>query len=239
LQEAVFVLLHIEGSAGREKAIKDLLARQAMKLDDWTMRGFCGSLKIPTSWVNEAKAIYALDKGEVYQAYESYLTAQLYNPAHELAVLELAPDAIIRKDLDLLKDIFDRFNSRKADNWNIRGKALLDYAHIMTRLPELQLNLDDPNAVPDATQSSELDDLARSIPRLIDILPDVFRNRDDPRHNAALTEVTAGLISMLDKIKPLALSHAQVKPTLVDDATKLRHIQATAYERFLKTVQVV
>jgi nuclear pore complex protein Nup98-Nup96 len=82
---------------------------------------------------------------------------------------------------------------------------LLDYAHIMTRLPELQLNLDDPNAVPDATQSSELDDLARSIPRLIDILPDVFRNRDDPRHNAALTEVTAGLISMLDKIKPLAL----------------------------------
>ena len=61
----------------------------------------------------------------MYQAYESYLTAQLYNPAHELAVLELAPDAIIRKDLDLLTDIFDRFNAKKVDNWNIRGKVKL------------------------------------------------------------------------------------------------------------------
>src|ERR1700685_4446090 len=93
------ILLVLTQQRRREKAIKDLLTRQAMKLDDWTMRGFCGSLKIPTSWVNEAKvrfdpmlhglqcpykltmdsqAIYALDKGEVYQAYESYLTAQLY-----------------------------------------------------------------------------------------------------------------------------------------------------------------
>lgn len=59
----------------------------------------------------------------MYQAYEAYLIAQLYNPAHELAVLELAPDAIIRKDLDLLKDIFERFNSKKVDNWNRRGKV--------------------------------------------------------------------------------------------------------------------
>lgn len=67
--------------------------------------------------------MYALDCGEVYQAYELYLTAQMYNPAHELAVLELAPDAIIRKDLELLKDIFERFNGRKVDNWNFRGKV--------------------------------------------------------------------------------------------------------------------
>jgi hypothetical protein len=51
--------------------------------------------------------------------------AQLYNPAHELAVLELAPDAVIRNDLDLLKNIFERFNPKKVDNWNIRGKVQL------------------------------------------------------------------------------------------------------------------
>jgi len=209
-----------------------------MKLDDWTMRGFCGSLKIPTSWVNEAKAVYALDKGEVYQAYELYLTAQLYNPAHELAVLELAPDAIIRKDLDLLKDIFERFKARKVDNWNFRGKAFLDYAHIMIRLPELQAQMADTEAVPDASQATELDELTRSIPKLIEILPDVLRNRDDPRHNAALVEMTSGLIQRLDRAKPLALSQSHVKPTFVDDATKLRHIHSTAYERFLKSIQV-
>ena len=61
IQEAVFVLLHIEGSAGfvylywefishadqglpcrREKAIKDLLAQSAPKLDEWMTRVIVG-----------------------------------------------------------------------------------------------------------------------------------------------------------------------------------------------------
>jgi hypothetical protein len=84
-------------------------------------------------------------------------------------------------------------------------KAFLDYAHIMTRLPELQAQIADTEAVPDASQATELDELTRSIPKLIEILPDVLRNRDDPRHNAALAEMTAGLMSRLDKVKPLAL----------------------------------
>lgn len=72
VQEAVFVLLHIEGSVGyvshhrsvvtlltinlrRKRAIKELLTRSASKLDDWMIRGLVGSLKIPMAWVNEAK----------------------------------------------------------------------------------------------------------------------------------------------------------------------------------------
>ena len=39
----------------REKAIRDLLLRSAPKLDDWTTRGMAGSLKIPLTWVSEAK----------------------------------------------------------------------------------------------------------------------------------------------------------------------------------------
>ena len=73
----------------------------------------------------------------------------------------------------------------------------------MTRLPELQASLDD--AVPDATQASELDDLVRGIPKLIDMLPNVLRNQDDPRHIAALADMVAELILKLDKVKPLAL----------------------------------
>lgn len=47
----------------------------------------------------------------------------MYNAAHELAVTDLAPDAIVRKDLELLKDIFERFITRKVDGWNVRGKV--------------------------------------------------------------------------------------------------------------------
>ena len=75
--------------------------------------------------LNFFQATHALDNGEVYTAYELYLTAGLFNPAHDLAVLELAPDAVIHRDLDLLKDIFQRFEGRPVDDWHIRGKVRL------------------------------------------------------------------------------------------------------------------
>jgi hypothetical protein len=51
----------------------------------------------------------------------------MYNTAHNLAILELAPDAIIRKDLELLRNLFIRFDSDgkrdKIEHWFIRGKV--------------------------------------------------------------------------------------------------------------------
>ena len=51
----------------------------------------------------------------------------MYNTAHKLAVLELAPDAIIRKDLELLRSLFIRFDSDgkrdKIEHWFVRGKV--------------------------------------------------------------------------------------------------------------------
>ena len=114
-------------------------------------------LKIPLSWVNEAKvrkmhicniqpplntmqAIYALDNGRLYDAYEFYLAAGLYDAAHDIAVLELAPDAVIRQDLMLIKDLFDVFDGRPVANWNERGKAgvylLLETVSANFRSPE-------------------------------------------------------------------------------------------------------
>ncbi|KII87791.1 hypothetical protein PLICRDRAFT_699296 [Plicaturopsis crispa FD-325 SS-3] len=240
LQEALFVLLHIEGPAGRKKAVMEMLSRNAPKLyDPWMVHGVAGSLLIPMAWVDEAKAIHAFDNGRVYEAYELYLSARLFNQAHELAVLELAPDAVIRQDLDLLSELFAKIAGQPVNGWHIRGKAFLDYVHIMNRLPELHAQLSEHDAVPDASQALELEELTRSIPKLIGILPDVLRDRADPRHNAALAEMIAGLMLRLDKVKPLALSQTQVRPTLVDEATRLRHIHSTAYERFMKTIEAV
>lgn len=163
-----------------------------------------------------------MDRGEVYEAYECYLAAQLYNPAHDLAVLELAPDAIIRGDLDLLKELFERVHSRKVENWTSRGKVrrpsgtaayfiddecqvFLDYVHVLSRLPELHEQVVD-------TAAAELDELARSIPKLIELLPEVLRNRDDPRHNAALAEMISALMTCLDRVKPLALVSSSYFP---------------------------
>ncbi|KAG1776846.1 nuclear protein 96-domain-containing protein [Suillus placidus] len=234
LQEAVFVLLHIEGSAGREKAIKDLLHRSADKLDEWMCSGILGSLKIPMAWVNEARAVYAIYEGKVFEAYQLYLNAGLYQQAHDLAVVELAPEAVIRQDLDLLISLFERIANQTVDGWHTRGKVYMDYAHAMTRIPELHASLTE-SAVADAVEEQELDNFTRTVPRLINILPDVLSNPSDPRHKVALAEMISGLTAVLDIVKPLALS--QIKLTAIDEATKLRHIQTTFFEKYMRSIQ--
>lgn len=67
--------------------------------------------------------MYALDCGDVYGAYELYLSASMYNAAHDLAVRELAPDAVIREDLELLKSLFEQFRNHSVDDWHVRGKV--------------------------------------------------------------------------------------------------------------------
>ncbi|KAF8635366.1 hypothetical protein AX15_000371 [Amanita polypyramis BW_CC] len=244
LQEAVFVLLHIEGSTGRERAIKDLLTRSASKIDEWMTRGLVGSLKIPLSWVNEAKALHSLDTGDVYNAYELYLAAGLYDTAHDIAVLELAPDAILRQDMDLLKDIFERFEGKedKVDGWSIRGKILLEYVHLVYRLTALQEGLSqDPTSPADPVQAQELDELTRRLPKVIGLLPDVMSRRQsgDSRHAAALEQMVKELIGLIDKTKPSMLS--QIHPSTlggVDEATKLGIVKGTGYTRFLKSIEI-
>jgi nuclear pore complex protein Nup98-Nup96 len=69
--------------------------------------------------------MYSLDNGDIYEAYQLFISAGLYNSAHDLAVLELAPDAIIRRDLELLKELFSKFVGRPVDRWHIRGQVCM------------------------------------------------------------------------------------------------------------------
>ncbi|KAI0301599.1 nuclear protein 96-domain-containing protein [Multifurca ochricompacta] len=225
IQEATFVLLHLEGSSGREKAIRDLLLRSAPKLDDWMTRGMAGSLKIPLLWINEAKAIYALNRGDVFEAYHLYLK-QGYT---------LAPEAVIREDLELLKTLFERFIGHTVQEWHVRGKAFLDYAHAMTRLPEL---VQDVRALRDGSHATELEELIRGIPKLIGLLPEIIRDDEaDARHSVAVAMMITGLTRQLDKAMPLALSPKQLRNLPVDEATNLQHARTTAHSQFLKMLE--
>ena len=76
----------------------------------------------------------------------------------------------------------------------------------MTRLPELREYLDDVDAVPDAAYAAEVEELTRSVPKMITMLPNILRDRSDIRHNAALAEMISGLTLRLDQLRPLAVS---------------------------------
>lgn len=76
----------------------------------------------------------------------------------------------------------------------------------MTRLPKLREQVVDSGAIPDASQATELEELTRSVPRLISLLPDVLPDHHNLRYKAAVSEMIAGLTLALDKVRPLAVS---------------------------------
>ncbi|KAF9567185.1 hypothetical protein CPC08DRAFT_627248 [Agrocybe pediades] len=248
IQEAAFVLMHLEDSSGREKAIKDLLARSGAKLDDWMTRGLVGSLKLPTPWVDEAKAMHEYDSGHFFSAYELYISAGLFNAAHTLALYELAPDAVIRKDLELLRNLFSRFDADgrrdKIDGWFVKGKIFLDYVEIMTKLPKLLDDVAEDNderpSIPDVTQESQIEDFTKRAPKIIALLPDILhRSRaTDVRHTAALEEMSKDLLQLVERARPLLLTRIKESTLNVfDGPTKIKLARGIGYARFLNSIE--
>jgi len=211
-------------------------------------RGLIGSLKLPATWVDEAKAMYELDCGNVYAAYGLYITAQQYNAAHNIAVLDLAPDAVIRKDLDLLRNLFNPLTTNgrreKINGWFDRGQVFLDYVRIMTRLPQLLDAVaadNEEDALPDASQAEEIDDLPKTAAKIIAILPDILhRNRlTDARHPAALEEMTKDLLRVVERAKPMLLTQIQQsRLSVLDGASRMNMVKGIGYARFLQSIEM-
>lgn len=87
----------------------------------------------------------------------------------------------------------------------------LDYATIMTRLPQLldaiTAENEDGAAVPDASQAEDIDSLMKRSQNIVAVLPDILhRSRStDVRHPVALEEMTKDLIKLIERAKPMLL----------------------------------
>ena len=78
----------------------------------------------------------------------------------------------------------------------------------MTRLPKLLEQLvaenEEAETMIDGAQAAAIDDLAKRIPKIIGLLPDIFfRGRStDERHPAALEEMTKDLLKLAERANP-------------------------------------
>lgn len=199
---SAFILLHLELPGSRIMAIKALLARTVVKLEDEEAVEFLTSkLKIPQTWIYEAQAIQAKYKNNRFSEYELLIKARLYTLAHEVAVRHLAPEVVIRGDLDMLFNLFSPFQDQYPEEglqdqlpgWSTGGQIYVDYAACLDQLPNLLGGHDLKTLT--SLDEARLTRLGSRVFELLSAVPDLFGKIEagNMNHIVARSEMMQGL----------------------------------------------
>ncbi|KAG8759967.1 hypothetical protein FRC11_001141, partial [Ceratobasidium sp. 423] len=235
---SVFVLLHLQESDGRLIAIKALLSRHVSELDEEKEEFLINQLCIPHDWIEEAKAVISQYTNQSYQAFEFFVAAGQAKPAYDMALRDLAPEAAIRNDFDLLTSLFTDKGFETLDDWTFRGQLYLQYADCMAKLPELLFDV--ALGEPDATQAIELERLSRAVPQLLGLLPEMFPDKTNIRQQICLGNMISSLMQFLPALKHRGMNiRPQLQSTMVEESVRLEHIQAMAHERFMTAIETL
>jgi len=136
---AIFTVLHLSGPIQRQKALQDLLARHASKIeesDSEQFRTLTETFKIPEAWIWDAKAIYARSVQQDHVKEVDYLLrGKNWDEAHKTLCRIVAPQAIIEEDYDTLFGLLKNFGRRDmVADWNMGGQVYEDYVRLMKGL---------------------------------------------------------------------------------------------------------
>jgi len=127
-QWAIYVQLYLENQNSRQIAIKNVLGRHidldTTKEEEIFLRE---TLRIPLSWVEEAKALRAAHIGDLRAQVDALIKADKHADAHHLVVENLAPEAVKSDDLSYLEDTLKRIDSSKVLDWDQLGQIFLSY----------------------------------------------------------------------------------------------------------------
>ncbi|KAH7345325.1 nuclear protein 96-domain-containing protein [Rhizoctonia solani] len=236
---SIFVLLHLQESDGRLIAIKGLLSRHVLELDEEKEEFLINQLCIPHDWIEEAKAVIFQYTNQSYQAFEFFVAAGQIKPAYDMALRDLAPEAAIRNDFDLLTACSPIKASRA---WMIGLSAArslyLQYAECMSKLPELLFDV--AIGEPDATQAIEVERLSRAVPQLLGLLPEMFPDKTNIRQQICLGNMISSLMQFLPALKHRGMNiRPQLQSAMVEESVRLEHIQAMAHERFMTAIETL
>ncbi|CAE6530170.1 unnamed protein product [Rhizoctonia solani] len=235
---SVFVLLHLQESDGRLIAIKALLSRHVSELDEEKEEFLINQLCVPQDWIEEAKAVISQYTNQSYQAFEFFVAAGQAKPAYDMALRDLAPEAAIRNDFDLLTSLFTDKGFESLDDWTFRGQLYLQYADCMAKLPELLFDV--ALGDPDATQAIELERLSRAVPQLLGLLPEMFPDKANIRQQICLGNMISSLMQFLPALKHRGMNiRPQLQSAMVEESVRLEHIQAMAHERFMTAIETL
>ncbi|PAV88442.1 hypothetical protein WR25_06016 isoform B [Diploscapter pachys] len=144
---ALFVLSHLDSHLQREKAMRDLIVRQAYEIElnlslEDEINKFCPHAK--PAWLAEARCIVARARGESAKAFEYAIQAEDYELARELYVKEVAPDCIfylkaaeLRRYSRMIENVAD-----KIKGFSDYGQLFVDYSQLKAAAHPEELNQD-------------------------------------------------------------------------------------------------
>ncbi|KHO01683.1 nucleoporin SONB [Metarhizium album ARSEF 1941] len=126
--EAVFVLLHLNNSSVRMRAIQEHLCRHAGMIGPDTGATFAlltEKFRIPASWLWEALALYMRSvKRDASAEVHCLLRAGEFVEAHRVLVHQVAPQAVIEQDYATLSSLLSQFQGREEgiSQWGQGGE---------------------------------------------------------------------------------------------------------------------
>ncbi len=234
---SAFVLLHLELSESRAAAIKALLARNVALLEG-EREFLCEKLRIPESWLYEAKAYAARAKDDRYGEYQLLLKAKNWVAAHNVASLHLAPEAIIRGDHELVSVLFSPFYleldggdpNEDVPGWGEGAALYVDYVAASREVPTLATLLNDADEGKRKLALEKAERYAARLPSLtagINALLGTSSLSDDENaaagertHMVARTEIIVGITNLARILINLAST------TTATDATTAAEVKA-------------
>ncbi|QQP50555.1 Nucleoporin 98kDa [Caligus rogercresseyi] len=120
----------------RETLIQDVLSRGIRGCKDLEAKEefLQEELHIPGEWIADAKASLAAARREYIDQAWFLLKAKRWNPAHDVLIKHIAPDAIINEDYDFLHKVLgelaDNDPLTHVSGWSLSGQILYDFLNV-------------------------------------------------------------------------------------------------------------
>lgn len=235
---AAFVLLHLELPEARRNAVRELLFRHPNPNDSERMF-LINTLKVPPAWLHEAKAAEFATENNPYAEYFELIRAGLADRAQRILITKLAPKAILRDSQSLLRRLCEALEPLHPTGWEFGGKLFLDYLNIVNDTKPLLASVLRAGSHPDPVEEAELNRLCSSVPRVIQLLPALFPDKDDVQQVASLSEML-GALQNLGAV--LHMNNRIERPPISDllvDKDRLHLLQGAATESFERSLSAI
>ncbi|EKD04006.1 hypothetical protein A1Q2_01680 [Trichosporon asahii var. asahii CBS 8904] len=235
---AAFVLLHLELPEARRNAVRELLFRHPNPNNSERMF-LVNTLRIPPAWLHEVKAAEFATENDPYREYFELIRAGLADRAQRLLITKLAPEAILRDSQSLLRRLCEALEPLHPTGWEYGGKLFLDYLNIINDTKPLLASVLRAGLHPDPVEDAELNRLCKSVPRVIQLLPALFPNKDDVQQVASLSEMLSNLQNLG---AVLHMNNRIERPPISDllvDKDRLHLLQGAATESFERSLSAI